>query len=149
MANHTYSKKGKFGTTMGVTSIIAILVILVLIVFSALSYTTSKADYSLAQKTSRSTTSYYHADMRAEEKAAEAKKVVDKGEKWQDDFSVEGCVLTDTADGTKISYAVEIDTERELAVELLVSHDGSIVRDRWQVIPTSEWEPDTSLPVMQ
>jgi len=60
-------KKASFGTSMGVSSIIAILVILVLVVFSTLSITTSKADLTLSQKSSDSIKAYYEADAIAED----------------------------------------------------------------------------------
>jgi flagellar basal body-associated protein FliL len=127
--NHTNSKKGKFGATMGVTSIIAILVILVLVVFAALSYTTSKADYSLSKKTAEVTTAYYEADARAEERTAEAARSAQPG--------------------TRISFTEKIDETQELQVTLLISEDGKVSRLKWQVAPSGDWTPDTSLNLIE
>ncbi|MDR0874799.1 MAG: hypothetical protein LBN12_01170, partial [Clostridiales Family XIII bacterium] len=76
-------KKASFGTSMGVSSIIAILVILVLVVFSALSIATSKADLVLSQKTSDSVKAFYAADASAEEILAAIAAEVETGKGWE------------------------------------------------------------------
>lgn len=156
MANYTNSKKGKFGTTMGVTSIIAILVILVLVVFAALSYTTAKADYHLSKKTAEVTAAYYEADTRAEELVSTIARAAWFSD-WRSSFPelivpTEGetaPVLSEEPDGAHISFTEKIDETQELQVELLVSEDGKVSRLKWQVAPTGAWEPDTSLDLIQ
>jgi hypothetical protein len=151
--NNKISKKGTFGTTMGVTSIIAILVILVLIVFSALSITTSKADFTLAQKTATATTDFYKADNAAEEKYAEVAAAAAKGGAWADTLRKKDyyTIREFSDDGlyTEISYNEKIDQNKSLFVVLTVSPTGDIDRDLWQVQSTSEWTPDNSLAVIK
>jgi hypothetical protein len=157
--NTKISKKGTFGTTMGVTSIIAILVILVLIVFAALSITTAKADLRLSEKTAESTTAFYKADSAAEEKVAEVAGAVAGGAGWEDRLG-DGYEVSDAsddsgsglgsggtgfADGKIVSYEVEIDANKALSVRLLVAADGSITRELWQVHSTTEWTPDKDI----
>ncbi|MDR1028738.1 MAG: hypothetical protein LBL63_04890 [Clostridiales Family XIII bacterium] len=144
-ANNTISKKGTFGTTMGVTSIIAILVVLVLIVFSALSITTAKADLTLSEKTASATSDFYKADSVAEERVAEADAEVQAGAGWQDRLREAGYTVRAGDSGDVIAYEVEINDKKALKVELSVSADGRVDRTLWQVIPTGDWEPDTDI----
>jgi Na+-transporting methylmalonyl-CoA/oxaloacetate decarboxylase gamma subunit len=142
--NTKLSKKGTFGTTMGVTSIIAILVILVLIVFAALSITTAKADLRLSEKTAASTTDYYKADTAAEEKVAEVAAAVAGGAGWEGKLG-SGYEVADGEGGKVVSYEVKIDENKALSVRLLVGADGGITRELWQVHSTSEWAPDKDI----
>jgi len=144
MANNKISKKGSFGTTMGVTSIIAILVILVLIVFAALSVTTAKADLNLSEKTAEATTAFYKADTLAEEKVAEVATAAKGGAGWEKKLGADYSVSA--SDGaTVVTYEVPIDENKALSVRLKVATDGSIARELWQVHSTSEWEGDNDV----
>ncbi|MDR2486917.1 MAG: hypothetical protein LBD12_03040 [Clostridiales Family XIII bacterium] len=135
------SKKGSFGTSMGVASIIAILVILVLIVFSALSVMTSKADLTLSQKTAAATSAFYEADCAAEERVAEVAALVASGAGWQAVLREKGYNIKEKV----VSFDVPIDANRSLFVSLRVGAGGKVVRELWQVRSTSEWEPDEGL----
>jgi len=149
-------KKASFGTTMGVSSIIAILVILVLVVFSALSITTSKADLGLSQKTSNGVIAYYEADSLAEDKVAEVAKAIKDGNDWQSKLPKDVFTITAEKDieemstgltgaGTLIEYTVPIDDNRNLNVRLRANDSGEITRELWQVVPAREWVPDNNL----
>ena len=134
-------KKKSFGTTMGVTSIIAILVILVLVVFSALSITTSKADLVLSQKTSENVKAYYTADAEAEEKLAEVANAVDSNNDWASAVSAIGCKV----DGNMVYYTIVVDDNRHLEVQLRVASNNSISRELWQIVPSTEWVADNTI----
>ena len=138
-------KKAAFGTSMGVSSIIAILVILVLLVFSTLSITTSKADLTLSQKTARSIESYYEADAAAEDRMAEIAAVIADGNDWRANLSQNGYNISSVAGGTLISYTVSVDENRNLDVELIADNFGGLTRELWRVVPAREWVPDESL----
>jgi hypothetical protein len=127
---------------MGVTSIIAILVILVLIVFSALSITTSKADLTLSEKTAAATSDFYKADSSAEEKVAEVDAAVKGGGNWRDKLSAAGYVINAGDVGDVVAYEVQINDKKILKVELAVSADGKISRTLWQVVPSGDWTAD-------
>jgi len=142
-------KKASFGTAMGVSSIIAILVILVLVVFSTLSITTSKADLTLSQKSSDSIKAYYEADAIAEEKVAEAAAAIAGGGDWRAKLAQSGYNISSAAEGELISYTVPIDRNRNLNVELLADKGGSLTRELWQVVPANEWVPDNKLNLFQ
>ena len=96
-------KRASFGTSMGVSSIIAILVILVLVVFSALSITTSKADLKLSQKTSDGVIAFFEADAAAEDKMAEAAAAIAAGGNWQASLRGLGCEVSSVSGGTLIN----------------------------------------------
>ena len=146
----TSMKKASFGTSMGVSSIIAILVILVLVVFSTLSITTSKADLTLSQKSSESIKAYYQADAAAEDRIAEVAEFIENdGDNWQKGLEQKDYYVSKDKENTLVSYVVPIDENRNLNVELRVSKDGSIVRDLWQVVPAKEWVPDNSINLFQ
>ena len=137
-------KKASFGTTMGVSSIIAILVILVLVGFSALSITTSKADLKLSQKTSNGVIAFYEADAAAEDMMAEVADAIKSGAGWQSKLPGDYDITTE--DGkTYIAYTVPVDNNRNLSVRLSADSEGKLTREKWQVVPSREWVPDNTL----
>jgi len=142
-------KKASFGTSMGVSSIIAILVILVLVVFSTLSITTSKADLTLSQKSSDSIKAYYEADAAAEDMLCEVAVAVNQGGDWSAQLSTNGYNISKADGKTLVSYTVPIDRNRNLNVELIVDSGGGLTRELWQVVPAREWVPDNSLNLFQ
>ena len=148
-------KQRAFGTSMGVTSIIAILVILVLVTFAVLSITTSQADLNLSRRTADSVQAFYKADSSAEQKyaqVAEAVKTNPNG--WQNDVSGLGVkVSADTtraplgaAVASTVAWTEPVDAARVLEVELTVV-GNKVERTRWQITPNGEWSPDKSLNV--
>ena len=148
MANK--EKKKSYGTSMGISSILAILVILVLVVFSTLSITTAKADLHLSTKAAESISNFYKADSNAEERYAEIATAVASGPNWATDLQTKEYEIAPTENGeTMISYSVEIDRNRNLHVEILAAQDGKLSKRLWQIAPSGEWVPDTSLNVRQ
>jgi len=137
-------KKASFGTTMGVSSIIAILVILVLVVFSALSITTSKADLKLSQKTSNGVIAFYEADAAAEDMMAEVADAIKSGSGWQAKLP-DAYDVTISGDTTLIEYTVPVDNNRNLSVRLEADAGGKLTREIWQVVPAREWVADNNL----
>ena len=138
-------KKAAFGTTMGVSSILAILVILVLVVFSALSIATSKADLKLSQKTSDGVKAFYEADAAAEDMMAEVAAAIKSGSGWQSKLPADVYEFSAAGGGTLIMYTVSIDANRNLNVRLLADGNGRLSRELWQVVPAREWVPDNNL----
>lgn len=130
---------------MGVSSIIAILVILVLVVFSALSIVTSKADLTLAQKTADGVMAFYSADAAAEDKMAEVAAAIQADDGWRASLSQNGYAISSATGGTLIAYTVSIDENRNLNVELLAGENAGLTRKLWQVVPAKEWAPDNNL----
>ena len=147
MARVTKKKSLSFGTSMGVSSVIAILVILVLIVFSALSITTSKADLTLSQKSADGIKAYYDADAEAEDRMAEIAETIAGGVDWSTELSQNGYNISSTVGGTPIliAYTIPVDENRNLTVELLADGNGKLTRKLWQVVPAKQWVPDENL----
>ena len=138
-------KKASFGTTMGVSSIIAILMMLVLVVFAALSITTSKADLRFSEKTADSLKAFYEADAAAEDKMAEVADAIAQGGNWRAVLSENDFSISSANSGTLIAYTVPIDENRNLSIRLLADNEGKLTRKLWQVVPAKEWVPDESL----
>ena len=145
MATDT-KRKTSFGTSMGVSSILAILVILVLVVFSTLSITTSEADLTLSKKSADSIQAFYAADCKAEDKLAEIASAISAGSNLETALKSEGFeVIPDNSGNYLIKYVISIDSNRNLDVEVLASQDGKITKKQWQVVPANEWNPDNSI----
>jgi hypothetical protein len=142
-------KKAAYGTSMGVSSIIAILVILVLVVFSALSITTAKADLTLSNKTSDSVKAFYVADSGAEETIAGVVAQLAGGDEFTPDKNTQDFSLEPASGGNLLSFTRTIDKERNLEVSVLITSDGQIHRQLWQVVPSSEWEADEDIKLFQ
>jgi len=134
---------------MGVPSIIAILVILVLVVFSALTFTTSNADLALSRKAAESTLSFYEADSAAEQRLAAVVEVVRTSENWEEVLTSDGFTVTREESGRAIAWTETIDDVRVLSIEIFAADDGNILRRVWQVEPYGEWEPDDSIHLFQ
>ena len=137
-----------FGTSMGVSSIIAIFVILVLIVFSALSTTTSKADMVLAQKTADGIQAFYKADCLAEEQAKFVSESAKSGGDLQTKLRLSSITASEVI-GDTVKYSIMIDENRKLDVELKVDANGKITRELWQVKPAKEWVADDHIELYQ
>lgn len=161
MIDNSKVRKRSFGTTMGVTSIIAILVILVLVVFSTLSLITAKADLNLSQKTADNIKAYYDADSRAEIIITEVGDVIiseltheintgTRGDFAKEYAAKKGYAYENTEDGWLLKFNVPIDYSRELKVEVLFDNDGHLKEKQlWQISPINEWEADNPMNLIQ
>ena len=148
-----------FGTTMGITSIIAILIILVLVVFSTLSLITSKADLNLSQRTADSIESYYKADSNAILIVAEFGNIIKSGELV--DINTDSLVAASkvfsagndyeyNTDERSLMFSLPIDKSRELLVEVRYDNNGSVQETKlWQVSPVGEWVEDNDINLFQ
>jgi hypothetical protein len=131
---------------MGVSSVIAILVILVLVVFAALSITTSKADLTLSQKTADGVQAFYAADGAAEERMAEVAAAIEASPRdWAEALGDAYTVVPDGTGGKLIQYTEPIDEHRDLVVELRAAPNGALTRKLWQVVSSGDWTADTGL----
>lgn len=149
--------KRSFGTTMGITSIIAILVILVLVVFSTLSLVTAKADLNLSQKTADNIKAYYIADGNAEKIMAEFGDIINSEVTQEINTGTRGTYASEfakennyeyesTDDGRLLKFTLQIDDSRKLKVEVLYDDKGRLKeRQLWQIIPAEEWKEDNDI----
>ena len=130
-----------FGTTMGVTSVIAILVILVLVVFSALSLITAKADLNLSQKTANNIKEYYEADSEGERILSQVSDSIRRGSQNNSGYNLEN-----TGNGQLLKFTIPINESKNLNAEVMFDNRGNITEKRlWQVTPAKEWEKEDNL----
>lgn len=141
--------KRNFGTTMGVTSIIAILVILVLVVFSALSLITAKADQKLSQKTADNIKAYYTADAQGEEIIADIANVIASKKNAQKYTTEKNYKYKRTGKGELVKFTVTIDDSRILNAEVLFNNKGQAEKQLWQVTSSKEWKADNQIHLFQ
>lgn len=135
-----------FGTTMGITSIIAILVILVLVVFSTLSLITAKADQNLSQKTSDNITAYYEADGKGEDIICTLSDIINSDEDIKSYAQKNQYQYKNTGEGELITFTVPIDSSRNLNAEVLFDGRGKVKEKKlWQVVPANEWKEDNQI----
>lgn len=155
------NKSQKSFFNIGITSIVLIFVLLCLLTFSVLSLVSAKADYNLSRKSAQRTTDYYEAENEAShilytvanclnEQAGSA----DSGQFYVNvRASLEETDLVSFQDDRHLSYRVPLGDSQSLSVSLTISdspfEDGNRYRiDSWKTVSSQEWNPDTSLPVL-
>ncbi len=131
------AKKQRFSPpAIGGTSLLVVFAVLCLTVFALLSLTTVQADVRLADASAKAVTDYYAADCQAQEILARLRN----GERPEGvAFSGSGLLYA--------GYAVPISDTQELQVSVLLMGGAGVdyVVQRWQAVPTGEWEGDESL----
>ncbi len=126
--------KHNSGTTppIGGSSLMVIFAVLCLTVFALLSLSTVEADARLSQKNADHVSSYYAAEVEAEEILAALRRGT----------IPEGVQVSENV----YSYSTKISDNRELSVK--VQLDGSEYTIlQWQSVYSSEWVPDDSIDV--
>lgn len=147
--NHKMRKRS-FGTTMGITSIIAILVILVLVVFSTLSLITAKADLTLSEKTSENIEAYYDADGKGEVIISQLSDIINSGANIKKYAKENKYTYASKGGGHLITFTVNIDNSRNLNAQVLFSKDGKTAdKQVWQVTPAKEWKEENDVQLFQ
>ena len=117
---------------VGGSSLLVVFAVLCLTVFALLSLSAVQADGRLGDAAAQAVSSYYRADAQAEAILAQLRQ-----------GSIPDGV---TEDGTSYSYCCPISETQNLNVA--VSLDGADYTIlRWQVVSTTDWQPDDSMPV--
>lgn len=143
-------RKRSFGTTMGITSIIAILVILVLVVFSTLSLITAKADLNLSEKTASNIEAYYAADAKGEIIISEISEIINSGSDVAGYAKDKGYTYEPSGGGGLLTFTVVVDDSRQLNAKVAFDGSGNVVEKQlWQVKPSKEWEADNPIQLFQ
>lgn len=143
-------KKRSFGTTMGITSIIAILVILVLVVFSTLSLITAKADLTLSEKTAENIETYYTADSKGEVILSQLSDIINSGADIKKYASDNDYTYENNGSNHLIKFTIEVDSSRNLNAEVLFDSKGNITKKQlWQITPAKEWQDDSQIQLFQ
>ena len=127
---------------VGGISLLVVFAVLCLTVFALLALTTVQADVRLADATEKMVSSYYAADVKAQEILAKLRT----GAPLPEDVEFEA-TISDYPDHSEtiFSYSIPISDTQELQVEARVNWDGSYTILRWQAVATQEWESDESL----
>lgn len=148
--NNSKIRKRSFGTTMGITSIIAILVILVLVVFSTLSLITAKADLNLSEKTASNIQSYYEADSEGETIICEISDIINSGSDVVNYAKDKGYTFEPSGSGGVLKFSIVIDDSRNLNAEVIFDGSGKVIEKKlWQVKPSKEWKEDNQIQLFQ
>lgn len=121
---------------VGGVSLLVVFAVLCLMVFALLSLTTVQADVRLADASAQAAADYYAADLEAQTILARLRN----GER------PEG--VTFTGSGLlRAEYACRISDTQELQVSVILQgiSGREYVIERWQAVPSAEWESDESL----
>lgn len=121
---------------VGGISLLVVFAVLCLTVFALLSLTTVQADVRLADASAQAAADYYAADLEAQTILARLRN----GER------PEG--VTFTGSGLlRAEYACRISDTQELQVSVILQSISGreYVIERWQAVPSAEWESDESL----
>lgn len=120
----------------GGVSLLVVFAVLCLTVFALLSLTTVQADVRLADASAQAAADYYAADLEAQTILARLRN----GER------PEG--VTFTGSGLlRAEYTCRISDTQELQVSVILQgiSGREYVIERWQAVPSAEWESDESL----
>ncbi|MCI8573671.1 MAG: hypothetical protein HFF89_04485 [Oscillibacter sp.] len=121
---------------VGGVSLLVVFAVLCLTVFALLSLTTVQADVRLADASAQAAADYYAADLEAQTILARLRN----GER------PEG--VTFTGSGLlRAEYTCRISDTQELQVSVILQgiSGREYVIERWQAVPSAEWESDESL----
>lgn len=119
------------GFSFGAISALTALLVLALACFSMLSFLTAKNDLALSEKTAQSVTDYYAADLKAQQKAAQAYDICLAG-----DYAALEQQGFEYSSGI-ISYTVSINSATGIHVRLIPA-DGGLECVEWAVISNQE-----------
>jgi len=129
-------KKRFYPPAVGGVSLLVVFAVLCLTVFALLSLTTVQADVRLADASAQAAADYYAADLEAQTILARLRN----GER------PEG--VTFTGSGLlRAEYTCRISDTQELQVSVILQgiSGREYVIERWQAVPSAEWESDESL----
>ena len=121
---------------VGGVSLLVVFAVLCLTVFALLSLTTVQADVRLADASAQAAADYYAADLEAQTILARLRN----GERPEGvTFSGSGLL--------RAEYTCRISDTQELQVSVILQgiSGREYVIERWQAVPSAEWESDESL----
>ncbi|MCI9242001.1 MAG: hypothetical protein HFF43_01310 [Lawsonibacter sp.] len=135
-------REGFAPPALGGSSLLVVFAVLALTVFALLSLSTVRADVRLGDATEKMVSSYYAADVKAQEILAKLRT----GAPLPEDVEFEA-TISDYPDHSEtiFSYSIPISDTQELQVEVLVEPDGSYQVRRWQAAAVGDWTFDDSL----
>lgn len=146
-----HSKK-RFGISVGLSSILIVIVILCLVCFAGLSIVSAAADYKLSNRLAERTTSYYEASSLANQKLAyldQAFRTVYQECSSEEEYLKK--IKESYTDSLTFSYAVSDTQALSVSVLPVYPEDetGSFFQvTSFQIVITEEMELNNSLPVL-
>lgn len=143
--------------TIGVSSLLLIFLSLCLIIFAVLSLVSARADLSLSENMARRTRIYYEAESSAADLLSSLDEaLVSHYQDSKDEESYFSSLSLDLPreenqlrlDGTSLSFAIPIDEEQQLFVQLELFYpeqpsDTFYAIKSWKVENLRDWTPDT------
>lgn len=143
--------------TIGVSSLLLIFLSLCLIIFAVLSLVSARADLSLSENMARRTRIYYEAESSAADLLSSLDEaLVSHYQDSKDEESYFSSLSLDLPreenqlrlDGTLLSFAIPIDEEQQLFVQLELFYpeqpsDTFYAIKSWKVENLRDWTPDT------
>lgn len=128
-------RQTSFPVPFGLSLLLVVFLARAFFTFAAISLSTAKNDYSVSRSMADHKTAYAEASNRAEEKIAALN---------------EDARLDPAGAESEVNFEIEIDSTQSLEVTCRWNEEtGSYETTTWQVVSTREWQPDTTLPVMQ
>lgn len=123
----TREKAGSSPVGVGVLTVLTVLLVLTLAVFSALTFSTARADLALSRTNADTVSAYYAADAEA---ARMAEEFARSGE-------------------AELEAELPVNEVQRLSIHLVREADGSVSVLEWKTIPAGQAEEDqgSSLPV--
>lgn len=134
---------------VGGVSLLVVFAVLCLTVFALLALTTVRADQRLADASAKAVSDYYAADCQAQEILARLRNgECPEGVTFSNGVWLYG-VASSGSGPLWADYAVPISDTQELQVSVLLmgGADADYVIQRWQAVPSGEWEIDESLDI--
>lgn len=144
--------KKRFGISVGLSSILIIIVILCLVCFAGLSIVSAAADYKLSNRLAERTTSYYEASSLANQKLADLDQVfriVYQESSSEEEYLKK--IKESYTDSLTFSYPVSDTQALSVSVLPVYPEDetGSFFQvTSFQIVITEEMELNNSLPVL-
>lgn len=158
-------KKEYPSVQLGSSLMLVILIVLCLTVFATLSLVSALRDYKYSTKSAEKTYNYYQADAEANRVLADISEVLQQTySKHPKTYTAQrvtelekldslGSVTTDEKGKTSVQYQVSVNEQQLLSVTLVLkdkitSESGYYTITEWKEIAASEWQTDTTLPLL-
>ena len=132
------------GFQIGTSYLLVIFVVLCLVTFAALSLSSSLRDQSYTQKLAAHQTAYANASSEASARLAQIDTALKESDAAAALQNLSDVTVTEETDGLQIDYTIPVTDSQQL--EDPDNHSRRILR--WKEAATSDWEEQTTLPVI-
>ena len=137
------------GFQIGTSYLLVIFVVLCLVTFAALSLSSSLRDQSYTKNLVAHQTAYASASSQASARLAQIDAALKESDAAVALQNLSDVTVTEETDGLQIDYTVPVTDSQQLEVTILADPDNHSRRIlRWKEAVTSDWEAQTTLPVI-